>query len=48
MSVAEDRPLVQVEHLAEFFPITGGILQRKAGEVKAGRMWTKGGGASVG
>jgi len=35
MSVAEDRPLVQVEHLAEFFPITGGILQRKAGEVKA-------------
>ncbi|HLE89087.1 MAG TPA: oligopeptide/dipeptide ABC transporter ATP-binding protein [Candidatus Limnocylindria bacterium] len=29
------RPLVQVEHLGEFFPITGGILQRKVGEVKA-------------
>jgi peptide/nickel transport system ATP-binding protein len=28
-------PLVQVEHLAEFFPITGGVLQRKVGEVKA-------------
>jgi peptide/nickel transport system ATP-binding protein/oligopeptide transport system ATP-binding protein len=28
-------PLVQVEHLAEFFPITGGILQRKVAEVKA-------------
>ncbi len=30
-----ERPLVNVEHLAEFFPITGGILQRKVGEVKA-------------
>jgi len=30
-----ESPLVQVEHLAEFFPITGGILQRKSGEVKA-------------
>jgi peptide/nickel transport system ATP-binding protein/oligopeptide transport system ATP-binding protein len=30
-----EHPLVQVEHLAEFFPITGGILQRKVGEVKA-------------
>ncbi|MEO6060235.1 MAG: oligopeptide/dipeptide ABC transporter ATP-binding protein [Candidatus Limnocylindria bacterium] len=28
-------PLVQVEHLSEFFPITGGILQRKIAEVKA-------------
>jgi peptide/nickel transport system ATP-binding protein len=32
---AGDKPLVRVEHLAEFFPITGGILQRKVGEVKA-------------
>jgi peptide/nickel transport system ATP-binding protein/oligopeptide transport system ATP-binding protein len=32
---AGEHPLVQVEHLAEFFPITGGILQRKVGEVKA-------------
>jgi peptide/nickel transport system ATP-binding protein/oligopeptide transport system ATP-binding protein len=30
-----EHPLVNVEHLAEFFPITGGILQRKVGEVKA-------------
>ncbi len=30
-----EHPLVQVEHLAEFFPITGGVLQRKVGEVKA-------------
>ena len=30
-----EQPLVRVEHLAEFFPITGGILQRKVGEVKA-------------
>jgi peptide/nickel transport system ATP-binding protein len=30
-----EHPLVQVEHLAEYFPITGGILQRKVGEVKA-------------
>ena len=30
-----DHPLVQVEHLAEFFPITGGVLQRRVGEVKA-------------
>ncbi|HET7082868.1 MAG TPA: oligopeptide/dipeptide ABC transporter ATP-binding protein [Candidatus Limnocylindria bacterium] len=30
-----EHPLVQVEHLAEFFPITGGIFQRKVGEVKA-------------
>ena len=28
-------PLVRVEHLAKFFPITGGVLQRKVGEVKA-------------
>jgi peptide/nickel transport system ATP-binding protein len=32
---AGEKPLVQVENLAEFFPITGGILQRKVGEVKA-------------
>ncbi len=30
-----DRPLVEVEHLAEFFPIHGGVLQRQVGEVKA-------------
>jgi peptide/nickel transport system ATP-binding protein/oligopeptide transport system ATP-binding protein len=30
-----EHPLVNVEHLAEYFPITGGILQRKVGEVKA-------------
>ncbi len=34
-AVSSEHPLVQVEHLAEFFPITGGILQRKIGEVKA-------------
>ncbi len=28
-------PLVQVEHLTEYFPITGGILQRRRGDVKA-------------
>jgi oligopeptide/dipeptide ABC transporter ATP-binding protein len=28
-------PLVEVDHLSEFFPITGGILQRKVAEVKA-------------
>ncbi len=28
-------PLVQVENLAEYFPITGGVLQRRIGEVKA-------------
>ena len=33
--IAGEHPLVKVEHLAEFFPITGGILQRKVGEVKA-------------
>ncbi|MEP7040822.1 MAG: oligopeptide/dipeptide ABC transporter ATP-binding protein [Chloroflexota bacterium] len=33
--LAGEHPLVQVEHLAEYFPITGGILQRKVGEVKA-------------
>ncbi len=30
-----DGPLVQVEHLTEYFPITGGILQRRRGDVKA-------------
>jgi oligopeptide/dipeptide ABC transporter ATP-binding protein len=34
-AVAGEHPLVQVEHLAEFFPIIGGVLQRKIGEVKA-------------
>jgi oligopeptide/dipeptide ABC transporter ATP-binding protein len=28
-------PLVQVEDLVEYFPITGGVLQRKVGDVKA-------------
>src|SRR6476619_1792687 len=28
-------PLVEVEHLTEHFPITGGILQRTIGQVKA-------------
>jgi oligopeptide/dipeptide ABC transporter ATP-binding protein len=28
-------PLVKVRHLSKFFPVTGGILQRKIGEVKA-------------
>jgi peptide/nickel transport system ATP-binding protein/oligopeptide transport system ATP-binding protein len=32
---AGEHPLVKVENLAEYFPITGGILQRKVGEVKA-------------
>jgi len=30
-----DEALVNVEHLTLFFPITGGILQRRVGEVKA-------------
>ena len=30
-----DETLVQVEHLREYFPITGGVLQRKVGDVKA-------------
>jgi peptide/nickel transport system ATP-binding protein/oligopeptide transport system ATP-binding protein len=30
-----DETLVRVEHLAEYFPITGGILQRRRGDVKA-------------
>jgi peptide/nickel transport system ATP-binding protein/oligopeptide transport system ATP-binding protein len=30
-----DEALVQVEHLTLFFPITGGILQRRVGDVKA-------------
>ena len=32
---ADRHTLVQVEHLSEFFPISGGILQRKVAEVKA-------------
>jgi oligopeptide/dipeptide ABC transporter ATP-binding protein len=30
-----DQTLVRVDHLAEYFPITGGILQRRRGDVKA-------------
>jgi peptide/nickel transport system ATP-binding protein/oligopeptide transport system ATP-binding protein len=30
-----DDTLVRVEHLTEYFPITGGILQRRRGDVKA-------------
>jgi len=30
-----EQPLVQVENLAEYFPVRGGILQRTVGEVKA-------------
>ena len=30
-----DDSLVQVEHLSEFFPLVGGILRRKIGDVKA-------------
>ena len=30
-----DRPLVEVEDLSAFFPIHGGVLQRKVGDVKA-------------
>ncbi|HEX2141795.1 MAG TPA: ATP-binding cassette domain-containing protein, partial [Candidatus Limnocylindria bacterium] len=32
---ADPRPLVEVERLRQYFPIHGGILQRKLGEVKA-------------
>ena len=28
-------PLVEVEHLSEFFAITGGVLQRHVADVKA-------------
>jgi oligopeptide/dipeptide ABC transporter ATP-binding protein len=34
-SVAEGETLVSVEHLAEFFPITGGVFQRRVADVKA-------------
>ncbi len=30
-----DAPLVRVENLSEFFPITGGVLHRKVGDVRA-------------
>jgi oligopeptide/dipeptide ABC transporter ATP-binding protein len=33
--VAGGRPLVEVEHLAEYFPVRGGVLQRTVGHVKA-------------
>ncbi len=29
------KPLVEVRHLSKFFPVTGGLLHRKVGEVKA-------------
>lgn len=29
------KPLVQVNHLSKFYPVTGGLLHRKIGEVKA-------------
>jgi peptide/nickel transport system ATP-binding protein/oligopeptide transport system ATP-binding protein len=35
LATPRGHPLVQVEHLAEYFPITGGVLQRRVGEVKA-------------
>ena len=34
-AAAPPAPLVQVEHLAEYFPISGGILQRRVADVKA-------------
>jgi oligopeptide transport system ATP-binding protein len=30
-----DTPLIKVEHLKVYFPITSGVLQRKSGEVRA-------------
>jgi oligopeptide/dipeptide ABC transporter ATP-binding protein len=35
MTAGDGRTLVEVENLVEYFPITGGILQRKRGDVKA-------------
>src|SRR3990170_3342215 len=32
---SRDGALVQVEHLTEYFPVIGGVLHRKVGEVKA-------------
>ncbi|HEX2222318.1 MAG TPA: oligopeptide/dipeptide ABC transporter ATP-binding protein [Candidatus Limnocylindria bacterium] len=34
-AAGDGRPLVSVEHLSEFFPVTGGILHRRVAEVKA-------------
>jgi peptide/nickel transport system ATP-binding protein len=34
-SVGRDGALVEVRNLAQFFPVTGGVLHRKVGEVKA-------------
>ncbi len=34
-SASRDGALVQVEHLTEYFPVIGGVLHRKVGEVKA-------------
>ena len=31
----DGRPLVEVENLSQFFPLVGGVLQRKGGDVKA-------------
>ena len=35
MTMTDDRPLVEVEHLREYFPIHGGVLHRQIGSVKA-------------
>jgi peptide/nickel transport system ATP-binding protein len=35
MSADRNSTLVEVEHLSQFFPIHGGVLHRKVGEVKA-------------
>jgi oligopeptide/dipeptide ABC transporter ATP-binding protein len=34
-AASRDGALVQVEHLTEYFPVVGGVLHRKVGEVKA-------------
>ena len=34
-TASRDGALVQVEHLTEYFPVIGGVLHRKVGEVKA-------------
>jgi ABC-type oligopeptide transport system ATPase subunit len=34
-AIREAETLVSVENLAEFFPITGGVLQRRMADVKA-------------
>lgn len=34
-SVGEQKPLLQVNHVKTYFPITAGLLRRKVGEIKA-------------